>query len=86
MKAKFVETQFGLMIMLDAHSSTAVQSILILIPGLGLGVLFTVPLIALQSAMPVSSIATATATFGLLRTLGGAVGITIAFVFLTVYI
>ena len=68
------------MIMLDAHSSVVRQTFVILVPGIGIGFLFPVPLIALQSAMPVSSIATATATFGLLRTLGGAVGITIGFV------
>lgn len=45
------------MIMLDADSSTAAQEILILIPALGLGVLFPVPLLALQSAIPPSSIA-----------------------------
>lgn len=66
------------MILLDANSSVAVQEIVTLIGALGLGFIFPLPLIALQAAMPPSSIATATATFGLLRTLGGAVGISIA--------
>jgi len=64
--------------MLDARSSIPKQVFLLLIPALGTGILFPVPLIALQSAMPPSSIAAATATFGLLRTMGGAVGITAA--------
>lgn len=68
---------FGLMTMLDAYSSVAAQEILTLIPALGLGFIFPLPLIALQSALPPSSIATGTAAFGLIRTLGGAIGITI---------
>lgn len=68
---------FGLMIMLDSRSSIAEQVILPLIAAAGIGPGFPVPLIALQSAMPPSSIATGTATFGLTRTLAGAIGIAI---------
>ena len=42
-----------------------------------MGCLFQPPLIALQAAMPIASMATSTATFGLVRTLGGTVGISI---------
>jgi hypothetical protein len=53
------------------------QVFYLLIPALGVGFLFQAPLLALQAAMPVKDMATSTATFGLLRTLGGTVGISI---------
>ncbi|TDL25972.1 MFS general substrate transporter [Rickenella mellea] len=68
---------YGLMIMMDDTSSRAQQEIYILIPAIGIGCLFQPPLIALQAAMPLKDMATTTATFGLLRTLGGTVGIAI---------
>ncbi|TDL18787.1 MFS general substrate transporter [Rickenella mellea] len=68
---------YGLMIMLDEKSTRAQQEIIILIPALGIGCLFLAPMIALQAAMPLKDIPTATATFGLVRTLGGTVGISI---------
>lgn len=49
----------------------------LLIPAFGIGVLFQAPLIAVQAAMPLKDMATATATFGLIRTLGGTVGISV---------
>jgi hypothetical protein len=49
----------------------------LLIPALGVGFLFQAPLIAVQAAMPLRDMATSTATFGLLRTLGGTVGISV---------
>jgi len=68
---------FGLMIMLDETTPIAQQEVFILIAGLGVGCLFQPPLIALQAAMPLDDMATSTATFGLLRTLGGTVGISV---------
>ncbi|PAV18984.1 MFS general substrate transporter [Pyrrhoderma noxium] len=68
---------FGLMIMLDQDTSAAKQEIFILITGFGIGALFPAPLIGLQAAMPLKDMATSTATFTLLRTLGGTVGISV---------
>ncbi|KAH0583751.1 hypothetical protein J132_00776 [Termitomyces sp. J132] len=67
----------GLMTMLDASSSQVVKEIFPLIAALGLGNLFQTPLIGLQAAMPIKDMATSTATFGFIRTLGGTVGISI---------
>ncbi|KAF8798178.1 MFS general substrate transporter [Phlegmacium glaucopus] len=67
----------GLMIMLDANSSTAKKVLFPLVAAIGLGTMFQTPLIGLQAAMPLKDMATSTATFGLLRTLGGTVGISI---------
>jgi len=44
---------------------------------MGIGCLFQPPLIALQAAMPLKDMATSTATFSLIRTLGGTIGISI---------
>ncbi|KZV94441.1 MFS general substrate transporter [Exidia glandulosa HHB12029] len=67
----------GLMITLDEKSSVAKQEILLLVTSLGVGCLFQPPLIAVQAAMPVKDMATATATFVLIRQLGGTMGISI---------
>ncbi|KAJ7661600.1 major facilitator superfamily domain-containing protein [Mycena polygramma] len=68
---------YGLMIMLDERSSIAVQIIYPLIAGIGLGALFLPPLIGLQAAMPVKDMATSSTTFGLFRTLGSTIGISV---------
>ncbi|TFK50442.1 MFS general substrate transporter [Heliocybe sulcata] len=68
---------YGLMIMLNERTSVALQEIYILIAALGVGPLFQVPLLVLQAAMPVQDMAMSTATFNLLRTLGGTIGISI---------
>ncbi|KZP12598.1 MFS general substrate transporter [Athelia psychrophila] len=68
---------YGLMTMLDSHSSTVVKVFWPLIAALGVGCLFQVPLIALQAAMPLKDMATSTGTYGFLRTLGGSLGIAI---------
>ncbi|KAF9235568.1 major facilitator superfamily domain-containing protein [Melanogaster broomeanus] len=65
----------GLMIMLDNTSSLTVQEIFPLIATLGIGCLFQIPLVALQAAMPLQDMATASSGFMFLRTVGGAVGI-----------
>lgn len=68
---------FGLMIMLDEKTSVAAQEIYLLVAGVGVGLLFQPPLIALQACMPLEMLATSTAAFGLVRTLGGTVGISV---------
>ncbi|KAF9265497.1 MFS general substrate transporter [Marasmius fiardii PR-910] len=68
---------YGLMIMLDSHSSIAEQVVFPLIAALGLGCLFQTPLIGLQAAMPLKDMATSTGAFGFIRTLGGTIGVSI---------
>ncbi|KAH7098801.1 MFS general substrate transporter [Auriculariales sp. MPI-PUGE-AT-0066] len=67
----------GIMIIMDEKTSVAVQEIVILVAGIGIGCLFQPPLIALQAAMPIEMTAVSTAAFGLIRTLGGTVGISV---------
>ncbi|EJD03253.1 MFS general substrate transporter [Fomitiporia mediterranea MF3/22] len=67
----------GLLIMLEENTSTAKQEIWLLVAGLGAGCLFPPPLIGLQASMPLKDMATSTAVFVLLRTLGGTVGISV---------
>lgn len=67
----------GLMTMLDEASSMAEKVIFTLIAALGLGGAFQTPLIGLQAAMPIKDMATSTATFGFIRTLGGTLGISV---------
>ncbi|KAJ7204633.1 major facilitator superfamily domain-containing protein [Mycena haematopus] len=68
---------YGLMIMLDERTIVALQIIYPLIAGLGLGALFLPPLIGLQAAMPVKDMATSSTTFGLFRSLGSTIGISV---------
>lgn len=68
---------WGLMIQLDDQSNNAEKILYLLITALGVGCLFQTPLIALQAAMPLRDMATSTATFGFIRTLGGTIGISI---------
>ena len=56
---------------------SAEQVLYLLVAALGVGILFQAPLIAVQAAMPLKEMATSTATFGLIRTLGGTVGISV---------
>ncbi|KAN0076836.1 Major facilitator superfamily domain containing protein [Tylopilus felleus] len=67
----------GLMIMLSYTSSLATQEVFPMIAALGIGCLFQVPLVALQAAMPLKDMATASSGFMFLRTVGGAVGIAV---------
>ncbi|KAL5523984.1 hypothetical protein ACEPAG_8157 [Sanghuangporus baumii] len=67
----------GLLIMLDEKTSVVKQEVLLFVFGIGVGCLFQTPLIALQAAMPLKDMATNTATYQLLRTLGGTVSISI---------
>ncbi|KAJ7494229.1 MFS general substrate transporter [Mycena galericulata] len=68
---------FGLMIMLDDKSGPAREALFPLVAAIGTGALFQTPLVALQAAMPIKDMATSTATFGFIRTLGGTVAIAI---------
>lgn len=68
---------FGLMIMFDEKSSLAKQEVILAVAALGVGSLFQTPLIGLHAAMPLKDMATATSAFGLIRTLGGTIGISI---------
>jgi len=67
----------GLMTMLSDTSSNAIRVVFPLITGIGMGCLFQTPIIGLQAAMPLKDRATTTATFILLRLLGGTVGVSI---------
>jgi MFS family permease len=68
---------FGLMTMLSNTSSLAEKVLYPFVTAIGIGCLFQTPLIALQAAMPIRDMATSTATFGFIRTLGGSLGIAI---------
>lgn len=68
----------GLMILLDANSSTATQEITILIAGLGLGCLFLAPTIAITAAMPHTEMAASISAMAMVRSTSGALGIAIA--------
>ncbi|KAI0064904.1 MFS amino acid permease [Artomyces pyxidatus] len=68
---------WGLMTMLDDTSTTPQKVLYPLVTALGVGCLFQAPLIALQAAMPLKDVATSTAAFGFVRTLGGTMGISI---------
>jgi hypothetical protein len=66
-----------LRIVADTGLRSAQQVFYLLIPALGVGFLFQAPLIAIQAAMPLRDMATSTAAFGLIRTIGGTVGISV---------
>ncbi|KAJ7314253.1 major facilitator superfamily domain-containing protein [Mycena albidolilacea] len=55
----------------------ALQIVYPLIAWLGLGGLFAPPLIGLQAAMPVKDMATSSTTFGLFRSLGSTIGVSV---------
>ncbi|GAA6000904.1 hypothetical protein JCM10207_004712 [Rhodosporidiobolus poonsookiae] len=69
---------FALLATLDEHSNRAKKVLYLLVAALGIGPLFQAPYILIQSAMPVSDMATATATTALTRSIGGTVGISIS--------
>ncbi|KAJ7709772.1 MFS general substrate transporter [Mycena rosella] len=66
---------FGLLTTLDDKSSVVKKVLYPLVSALGVGCLFQTPLIGLQAAMPIKDMATSTATYGFIRTLGGTVAI-----------
>lgn len=67
---------YALIASLDDRSSVAQQEIYLLIAGIGCGSLFQAPYIALQAAMAISDMPASTSTIGLIRSLGGTMGIT----------
>ncbi len=69
---------YGLIASLDDTSSRAQQEIYLLIAGFGCGSLFQAPYIALQASMPVADMPASTSTLGLIRSLGGTTGISMA--------
>ncbi|GJJ12691.1 hypothetical protein Clacol_006935 [Clathrus columnatus] len=68
---------FGLMIQLTDTTSNALKAVYPLIAAIGVGGLFQAPLMALQASMPLKDMATSTAAFVLIRTLGGTIGISV---------
>ncbi|KAI6005455.1 major facilitator superfamily domain-containing protein [Pisolithus albus] len=69
---------WGLMTMLDYNSNNAEKELYPFVATLGVGCLFQVPIIAIQAAMPIKDMATASSAFMFLRTVGGAVGISVS--------
>ncbi|KAG8742710.1 hypothetical protein FRC10_000984 [Ceratobasidium sp. 414] len=68
---------FGLMVMFDERIQLWKQEVILAVAAIGVGCLFQTPLIGLHAAMPLKDMVTATATFGLIRTLGGTIGISV---------
>ncbi|RPD66097.1 MFS amino acid permease [Lentinus tigrinus ALCF2SS1-7] len=68
---------YGLMLTLDDTSNNAERVLYPFVSALGIGCLFQTPLIGLQAAMPLKDMATSTAAFVLIRTIGGTVGISV---------
>ncbi|KAL8279315.1 hypothetical protein RQP46_008352 [Phenoliferia psychrophenolica] len=73
----FCVLSFSLIATLDESSSRAKQEIYLLLAAFGTGALFQTPLVALQAAVPISDMATATASLGLVRQLAGTTSISI---------
>jgi len=68
---------WGLLIDLDAKANWAKIILFQIVAGIGVGPNFQAPLIALQNFVPPRDIATATATFGFIRSLATAIGVVI---------
>lgn len=74
---------YGLMIMLDENSSTALKIVFPLIAGLGCGPMFQTNLIAMHASMPVKDMATATGALTFMRTLSSTSGLSVGQTVLT---
>ncbi|RYN76061.1 hypothetical protein AA0117_g6119 [Alternaria alternata] len=61
---------FGLFISFDAYTSTAKAVGLVIVGGLGSGILFEAPMIAIQSQVEQHDVASATATLSFIRNIG----------------
>jgi hypothetical protein len=61
---------FGLFISFDAYTSTAKAVGFLIVAGLGSGILFEAPLIAIQSQVEQHNVASATATLSFIRNIG----------------
>ncbi|KAM0792824.1 hypothetical protein ACM66B_002590 [Microbotryomycetes sp. NB124-2] len=68
---------YALFATLDERSSLGQQIAYMLVAAIGIGNLFQSPYIAIQASMPIKDMATSTSTIGLLRSLGGTIGISI---------
>ena len=68
---------WGLMYTLDYNSSTAKKEVYPLIAAIGVGGIFQAPVVAIQASMPLKDMATSTAAFMFVRTVGAAIGINI---------
>lgn len=68
---------FGLLIHLDAFSSTAEIMLLQIIAGIGTGLSYSGPLLALQAQISTTDNATATSTYGFIRNLSMAISVVI---------
>ncbi|KAK4056280.1 hypothetical protein OIO90_002724 [Microbotryomycetes sp. JL221] len=69
---------YGLIASLDENSGLAKQIIYMLVASLGIGPLFQSPYISIQAAVPIGDMATSTSTIGLVRSLGGTIGLSIS--------
>ncbi|KAK4700554.1 hypothetical protein P7C70_g5692, partial [Phenoliferia sp. Uapishka_3] len=72
---------FSLLATLDETSNrnppSAKEELYLLVTAIGIGSLFTTPIVAIQASVPGSEMTTATAALGLIRQLGGTCGISI---------
>ncbi|EIW84739.1 MFS amino acid permease [Coniophora puteana RWD-64-598 SS2] len=68
---------WGLMYTLDYDSSTAKKEVYPLIAAIGIGGIFEAPIVVIQASMPLKDMATSTAAFAFIRTVGGAIGINV---------
>jgi hypothetical protein len=73
----FMVLGWGLFIDLDSKANWAKIFLFQIVAGIGIGPNFQAPLIALQNFVPPRDIATATATFGFIRSLATAIGVVI---------
>ncbi|KAK4049440.1 hypothetical protein OIV83_004173 [Microbotryomycetes sp. JL201] len=68
---------YALFATLDERSSRGKQIAYMVVAAIGIGNLFQSPYIAIQAAMPIKDMATSTSTIGLLRSLGGTIGVSV---------
>ncbi|KZT40107.1 MFS general substrate transporter [Sistotremastrum suecicum HHB10207 ss-3] len=69
---------FGLMILLDQNSGSALQELVPLVAGIGIGMLFHTPFGILTSSMPEEELASTTGAFFLVRFIGTTTGLSVA--------
>lgn len=69
---------YALLATLNESSNLAKQLLYLFVAALGIGSLFQTPYISMASAVPLQDVATATSTIGLVRSLGGCVGISVS--------
>jgi MFS family permease len=68
---------FGLFVSFDAYTSTAKAVGFLIVGGIGSGILFEAPMIAIQSQVEQQDVATATATLSFIRNIGVSISIII---------